>query len=198
MVCIASPETHVCRASNHAPRLGSLFVATLGAGLLAALRPLHHSIPDQAGGACPLFTLRHRVRRVHGKGTAVALKPARRTGFGSRLAGPGAYANVVYLAGQRERQVSNKAIQSGEGAQSTNWDSRVTPSSRRLFHEVSHGLAIPEAAPRSSPDSTGKGRRDASACSCSAAMPRSTKQHSRITWHSRRKTFQYPVVDPPL
>jgi hypothetical protein len=24
------------------------------------------------------------------------------------------------------------------------------------------------------------------------------KQHSRITRHSRRKTFQYPVVDPAL
>ena len=51
------------------------------------------------------------------------------------------------------------------------------------------------ARTRSSPDSTGEGRRDASACSCSAAMPRSTKQHSRTTRHSGRETVQYPVVD---
>jgi hypothetical protein len=39
---------------------------------------------------------------------------------------------------------------------------------------------------------------DASPCSCSGAMPRSTKQHSRTTRRSRRKAFQYPVVDPAL
>ena len=32
--------------------------------------------------------------------------------------------------------------------------------------------------------------------SCSAAMPRSTKQHSRTSRHSRPKAFQYSVVDP--
>jgi hypothetical protein len=32
----------------------------------------------------------------------------------------------------------------------------------------------------------------------SAPMPRSTKQHGRTTRHSRRKAFQYPVVDPGL
>ena len=52
----------------------------------------------------------------------------------------------------------------------------------------------PDAQVRSSPDSTGEGRREASACSCSAAMPRSTKQHSRTSKQSMRKTFQYPVV----
>jgi hypothetical protein len=50
------------------------------------------------------------------------------------------------------------------------------------------------ARTRSSPDSTGEGRRDASACSCSAAMPGSTKQHSRTTSNRGLKRFEYPVV----
>ena len=48
---------------------------------------------------------------------------------------------------------------------------------------------------RSSPASTGEGRRDASALQLLCGDAEIQKQHNRTTRHSRRKTVQYPVVE---
>jgi hypothetical protein len=51
---------------------------------------------------------------------------------------------------------------------------------------------------RPSPDSTSEGRRDASACGCSAAMPRSRNSTAEQPGIRGGNAFQYPVVGPAL
>jgi hypothetical protein len=74
------------------------------------------------------------------------------------------YANVVYLAGQREQQDPQLRHKPA-----------LPPAERRTKRPAWHAATgyRRAARTRSSPDSIGEGRRDKSACSCSAAMPRS-------------------------